>query len=112
MDNLTENAPAKLSLLRKAQQAQRVDRMEPDAHNAAEKAFFTRYHQYENVLKNAANDRNTIAHPKLKEAVSDMRAALIMRKALRQHRSNEINATATHGSAERNNTETPQKALN
>ena len=46
------------------------------------------------------------------EAVSDMRAALIMRKALRQHRSNEINATATHGSAERNNTETPQKALN
>ena len=112
MDNLTENAPAKLSLLRKAQQAQRVDRLEPDAHKAAENAFFTRYHQYEDVLKNAANDRNTIAHPKLKEAVSDMRAALIMRKALRQHRSNEINATATHGSAERNNTETPQKALN
>ena len=112
MDNSTRNAPEKLSLLRKAQQAQRVDRLEPDAHKAAENAFFTRYHQYENVLKNAANDRNTIAHPKLKEAVSDMRAALIMRKALRQHRSNEINATATHGSAERNNTETPQKALN
>ena len=43
MDNLTENAPAKLPLLRKAQQAQRVDRMEPDAHKAAEKAFVTRH---------------------------------------------------------------------
>ena len=112
MDNLTEKAPAKLSLLRKAQQAQRMDRMEPDAHKAAEKAFFSRYHQYEDVLKNAVNDRNTIAHPKLKEAFSDMRAALIMRKALRQHRSNEINATATRESGERINTETPEKALN
>ena len=41
MDNLTENAPAKLSLLRKAQQAQRVDCKEPDAHKAAEKALVT-----------------------------------------------------------------------
>ena len=43
MDNLTENAPAKLALLRKAQQAQRVDCKEPDAHKAAEKAFVTRH---------------------------------------------------------------------
>ena len=42
MDNSTKNAPEKLSLLRKAQQAQRVDRLEPDAHKAAENAFFTR----------------------------------------------------------------------
>ena len=111
VDISTETFQMKTSTLREAQYAQRLVRLQKGAPQAVEKDLFNRYNLHREFLKNALGDKKTAINLELKEVVSDIRAALILRKAIQQRRLNEISSTAARGSEERSRSEPLPKAL-
>jgi len=107
----TETFQMKTSTLREAQYAQRLVRLQKGAPQAVEKDLFNRYNLHREFLNNALGDKKTAINLELKEVVSDIRAALILRKAIQQRRLNEISSTAARGSEERSRSEPLPKAL-